>query len=117
MEEARVTNEMCYNGCFVCLASAWGFVKMILCCRCRLLGRLICPERPLRQQGREETSEDLTLSDVESDPPRVPRVRFRSVAEVFLFVLPPGSCRQSVDESSGQELTVENIEEGTKESN
>ena len=44
MEGAREANENCYNGCFVCLASTWGFVKMMLCCCCRSLARLICPE-------------------------------------------------------------------------
>ena len=121
MEEARVTNEMCYNGCFVCLASTWGFVKMILCCRCRSLARLICPERPLEDLDSSADSSDWTLPEMESHPgtptpsptlhsPREPRVRFRSVVDtVRLFVLPAGTRRHSMEWT--QESTVESINE------
>lgn len=73
---------------------------MIICCRCRSLARLICPEpdeRPVERKLVEHEPEETSgvASDLEDPtpstpppPPRQPRVRFRSIVDVITFVLP-----------------------------
>ena len=115
MEEANENN--CCSGCLICLTTTWGVVKMIICCRCRSLASLAFPEPRPVEHDREEISEDLVLSEVESDPgtpipPRQTRVRFRSVVEVFTIVLPRSSRWRR--RSTTTESIVERIVEETK---
>ena len=80
MDGANENGCACWSGCLACLSCAWGFVKMIVCCRCR--------SSPV-ERDPEETSG--VVSDYETSTPPTParQARFRSVADVFLFVLPP----------------------------
>ena len=83
----------CRSGCLACLTAAWGFVKMIACCRCRSPERFNSLERPAESDPEENGSG--VASDYETaTPPPTPRQAarargFRSVVDVFQFMLPP----------------------------
>ena len=53
--------------CSVCLTATWGFVKMITCCRCRSLARLICPERAAVERVPEETAQETEGTKMQSN--------------------------------------------------
>lgn len=90
-KDAYESDSKCYFGCLACLAVAWAFVKLIICCSCRSLERL-AHRRPATSMS-QRSEEDLVVADCETDsetplPPGQKRVRFRDIVEVFVISLP-----------------------------
>ena len=92
-KDAYESNSKCYFGCLACLAVAWMFVKLIICCSCRSLERL-AHRRPATSMP-QRSGEDLVvaIADCETDSgtplhPGQKRVQFRDVVELFVISLP-----------------------------
>lgn len=87
MEEENGLKPTCCSGCLVCLAFAWGSVRLVICCQCRALSRLLVYPSEDDEDGDEDITESsLTDPETPTPPPRETRVRFRSSPVIIYYV-------------------------------